>query len=82
MRTNFKMSLEFSNVKIYLKKNIFIRTKQIQIQNYIIYLFTGYEDASKFIVPRDRNYFTRRTKLKSILLYQIVLDLLAMQISL
>lgn len=25
----------------------------------IIYLFTGYEDDSKFIVPRDRNYFTR-----------------------
>jgi len=26
----------------------------------IIHLFTGYEDNSKFIVPRDTNYFPTR----------------------
>lgn len=27
----------------------------------IIYLFTGYEDDSRFIVPQDINYFTRQS---------------------
>ena len=28
----------------------------------IIHLFTGYEDNSKFIVPRDTNYFPTRSE--------------------
>lgn len=28
---------------------------------YSMYLFTGFDDDSKFIVPRDSNYFTRRS---------------------
>lgn len=34
----------------------------LQVDVISIYLFTGYEDDTKFTVPRDSNYLTRRRR--------------------
>ena len=53
-------------MKKYVKEKFYTEInenlKDIKSSN-SIHLFTGYEDNSKFIVPRDTNYFTGDNKL-------------------